>query len=62
MVLLLALDLAVIPKTRDLSTDHVFEKTQMKSAHLHEKEYEQLSMREKLIFENLQQNTLLKGN
>ena len=48
MVLLLALDLVVIPKTQSLSTDCVLGKTQMKADHLQEKEYEQSSERDKL--------------
>ena len=51
-----------MPKTLDLSTDQRNEKTQMKAAHLQEKEYTQLSERDKIIFEDLQQSVLLKGN
>ena len=59
MVLLLALDLAFIPKTQSLSTDHILEKTQMKVGYMHEKES---SERDKLIVEDLQQSFPLKGN
>ena len=49
MILLLALDLAVIPDTQSLSTDHVLEKTQS-------------SERGTLIVEDLQQSFSLKGS
>ena len=62
MVLLLALDLAVILKPQSLSTDHVLEKTQMKVVHLSKKESTQSSERDKLIVEYLQQSFPLKGN
>ena len=50
-----------MPKTLDLSTDQRNEKTQMKAGHLQEKEFTQLSERDKII-EDLQQSVLLKGN
>ena len=59
--MLLALDLGVISKTPDLSTDQRNEKTQMKSSYLQEKESTQSSEGDKLI-EDLQQSILLKGN
>ena len=62
MVFLLALDLAVIPKTQDLSTDHVLEKTQMKFGHIHEKESTQSSKIDTLTVEDFQQSFPLKGN
>ena len=59
--MLLALDLGVISKTSDLSTDQGNKKTQMKASYLQEKESTQSSQRDKLI-EDLQQSILLKGN
>ena len=62
MVLLLALDLAVIPDTQSLSTDHVLEKTQMKAGHMQEKALTQSSERDTLIVEDFQQSFPLKGS
>ena len=56
--MLLALDLGVISKTQDLSTDQRNKITQMKSSYL---QSTQSSERDKLI-EDLQQSILYKGN
>ena len=56
--MLLALDLRVISKTQDLSTDQRNKITQMKSSYL---QSTQSSERDKLI-EDLQQSILYKGN
>ena len=62
MILLPALDLAFIPNSQCLSTDHVLEKTQMKVCHMPEKASTQSSERDKLIIEDFQQSFPLKGN
>ena len=62
MILLLALDLAVIPDAQSLSTDRVLEKTQMKAGHMQEKESTQSSERDTLIVEDFQQSFPLKGS